>query len=74
MPQMNMIQALNSAHDIMLAWDVESDYGTRTQDPHVRIVPIGEALEETKCVIAGTSPVVQYRVEMLRKVEDLLLL
>jgi 6-phosphofructokinase 1 len=62
------------AHDIMLAWDVESDYGTRTQDPHVRIVPIGEALEETKCVIAGTSPVVKYRVEMLRKVEDLLLL
>ena len=36
------------AHDIMLAWDVESDY--------------------------GTSPVVKYRVDMLRKVEDLLLL
>lgn len=60
--------------DAMMGWDVESEVGRTTQDPHVRIIPLQEALEETRRLEDGTSPVIQGRMQLLAQVEDLLLL
>ena len=62
------------AHDVMLSWDVETDEGQRTQDPHVRIFPLAEVLAETGRLLDGSSVVVQGRLAMLSQVENLLIL
>jgi 6-phosphofructokinase 1 len=64
----------NGLSDVMMAWDVETDAGRKTQDPHVRIIPLGEALEETEKLLAGTSQVIQGRMALLDQVENLLIL
>lgn len=60
------------AHDLMSTWDCPQDVGQKTLDAHVRLVPIGEVLEETQRVLDGTSPVIKNWINMLQKVESLL--
>jgi 6-phosphofructokinase 1 len=60
------------AHDVMLAWEVPFGHGVETADPSVRVVPLSAVLAETERLLDGTSPVVVRRLELLRKVEDLL--
>jgi 6-phosphofructokinase 1 len=62
------------AHDVMLGWDVPGGFGAPTPDPSVRVVPIAEVLAETERLLDGTSPVVKWRVELLRQVENMLAL
>jgi 6-phosphofructokinase 1 len=62
------------AHDVMLGWDVPRDTGRETGDPFIRVVPLEEVLEETARLLDGTSPLVQKRLELLSKVEELFLL
>jgi 6-phosphofructokinase 1 len=59
-------------HDVMVSWEVPGGHGKATEDSRVRLVPIGEVLEETKRLLDGTSPVTQKRVAMLKQVEQLL--
>jgi len=61
-------------HDVMLGWEVPGGFGQQTADPSVRVIPLAEVLAETRRLLDGTSPVVQKRVEMLSKVEDILAL
>lgn len=61
-------------HDVMVGWDVPGAYGGETPDPSVRIVPIADVLAETEKLLDGTSPVAAKRLDLLRKVEDLLAL
>jgi 6-phosphofructokinase 1 len=65
---------LRGAHDVMMGWDVAPDVGQETGDRRVRMVPIAEALAETERLLDGTSPVVQARLRLLEKVEQLLAL
>ena len=59
-------------HDVMLSWEPPGGFGTCTQDPCVSIVSLSAVLEETKCLIAGTSPVIKQRLQLLNQVESLL--
>jgi 6-phosphofructokinase 1 len=59
-------------HDLMSTWDCPQDVGMKTLDAHVRLVPIGEVLEETRRILDGTSPVIRNWISMLEKVESLL--
>jgi len=61
-------------HDVMLAWQSPEDAGQATQDPFVRIIPIADVLAETTKLLNGTSPVVQARIALLKKAENLLAL
>jgi 6-phosphofructokinase 1 len=61
-------------HDIMLGWDLESDDGIKTIDPHVRIIELSEVLAETDRLLDGTSEVTRYRLQMLSMVENLFVL
>ena len=61
-------------HDIMMSWDIETDFGQKTPDPHIRIIPLGEALAETERLLNGTSEVTKGRMALLNQVEDLLFL
>lgn len=60
------------AHDVMAAWDAPLPAGQATMDPHVRLVPLGEVLEETGRLLDGTSPVVRKWIELITSVENLL--
>jgi len=62
------------ATDVMMSWDVPGGFGQPTPDPFVRVVPLPAMLAETVRLLDGTSPVVQQRMELLRKVEALLAL
>ena len=61
-------------HDVMLGWDVPYERGQGTRDNHVRLVPIGDVLEETERILDGTSPVVKTRLALLKQVKDILAL
>ncbi len=58
----------------MLSWDVPGGFGAATADPYVRVIPLAAMIEETKCLLDGTSPVIKGRVELLEQVEHLLAL
>ncbi len=58
--------------DIMLGWEPPFGVGRETMDPSVRIIPLGEVLEETGRLLDGTSPVIRRRMEMLAQVEEIL--
>jgi 6-phosphofructokinase 1 len=59
-------------HNMMVGWDVPGNFGAETNDPHVRVIPLAEVLEETRKLVEGTSEVVQQRVKLLNEVENLL--
>jgi 6-phosphofructokinase 1 len=59
-------------HDVMLSWEAPGDAGVETPDPSVRVIPLGEVLEETKRLLDGTSLVIRKRIELLSQAEDLL--
>ncbi|MBW1807720.1 MAG: 6-phosphofructokinase [Deltaproteobacteria bacterium] len=61
-------------HDFMMSWDIETDFGQKTPDPHIRIIPLSEALAETERLLNGTSEVTKGRMALLNQVEDLLFL
>jgi len=60
------------AHDVMLGWDVPYDHGQPTRDNHVRMISIGEVLDETARILDGSSPVVKTRLALLSQVRDIL--
>lgn len=60
------------AHDVMMAWEPPFGAGAETSDLSVRAVPLTDVLSETERLLAGTSPVVRKRLEMLAQVEHLL--
>lgn len=63
------------ATDVMMGWEPpDRQAGKPTADHSVHMVPLAEVLEETTCLLNGTSPVVQRRVKMLQHVEGLLAL
>jgi 6-phosphofructokinase 1 len=69
------VKALEAgAHDVMLGWDVPAGAGRQTADPFISAVDLDEVLAETARLLDGTSPLVRQRLELLSKVEDLLLL
>jgi 6-phosphofructokinase 1 len=69
-----VIACEKGASDVMLGWDVPYEQGSATGDTHVRLVPLGEVLEESKRLVDGSSPVVQARLALLRQVQDILAL
>jgi 6-phosphofructokinase 1 len=58
--------------DVMLGWDVPGGAGAATLDHSVRVVPLGEVLDETARLLDGTSPILAKRIELLALVEDFL--
>ncbi|MBW2276394.1 MAG: 6-phosphofructokinase [Deltaproteobacteria bacterium] len=69
------VKALEAgAHDVMLGWDVPDGAGQQTADPFICVVRLEQVIEETARLLDGTSPLVQQRLALLSKVEDLLLL
>jgi 6-phosphofructokinase 1 len=60
------------ASDVMLSWEPMFPVGLETADPSVRVVPLGDVLEETQRLLDGTSPVIRRRVELLKAVENIL--
>lgn len=62
------------ASDVMMGYDVPFDHGQATSDSHVRVVTIADVLEETARLLDGTSPVVQGRLKMLQRVQDIMAL
>ncbi len=61
-------------HDAMMAWEPETEVGTPTTDPSVRVVPLDEVLEETGRLLDVTSALTQRRVRLLREAAALLAL
>ena len=59
-------------HNMMVGWDVPPGVGAETDDPHVRVVPLADVIEETQKLVDGTSEIVQKRVKLLAEVENLL--
>ena len=59
-------------HSMMAGWDVSHEIGVATEDPHVRLVPLSEVIEETHRLVEGTGEIVQKRVKLLAEVENLL--
>ncbi len=59
-------------HDVMMAWEPLGSPGAETADPSVRVVPIAEVLAETERLLDGTIPVIRKRMELLSRVEHLL--
>jgi 6-phosphofructokinase 1 len=69
------VKALEAgAHDVMMSWEAPPGVGEQAVDPYVRIIPLDAVLEETARLLDGTSELIKLRLEMLSKVEDLLLL
>lgn len=69
-----VVAAEAGVHDAMLGWEPPGGYGRSLEDPSVRVVPLGEVLEETGRLLDGTSPVIQRRLALLSQVEHLLAL
>jgi 6-phosphofructokinase 1 len=67
-----VIACEKGAHDVMLGWDVPDGFGAETADPHVRVVPIHDVLEESAALGDASSPVVKRRLELLQRVQDIL--
>ncbi|MBR59275.1 MAG: hypothetical protein CMH54_14825, partial [Myxococcales bacterium] len=60
------------ATDGMMSWQAPDDYGQETPDPYVRVVPLADMIDETAKMIDGTSAIMKKRIQLLRKVEDIL--
>lgn len=60
--------------DVMLGWDVPGDFGEPTTDNRIRANRLGDVIEETGRLLAGTSPVAEARLGLLRKVEEIMAL
>ena len=68
------IEALSQgAHDEMMAWDAPP-VGQATRDPSVRRILLADVLEETRAMLAGTSPATLGRVALLHEAERFLAL
>jgi len=63
---------LDGATDEMVAWQAPVPGGIATPDPSVKRFPLEAVLEETARLLDGTSPVVQRRVGLMKKVEGVL--
>ncbi len=62
------------ASDVMASWDDPLDGGRRTEDPHVRLVPLETVLAETARILDGSSEVVRSWVSLLTQVEGMMAL
>ena len=58
---------------IMVGWRPYEE-GTPTQDPRVCYFALSKVLDDTKCLLDGTHPTTKQRMEMLAKVQNILLL
>lgn len=58
--------------DEMMAWQPSLGEGIATDDPYVARVPLRDVLTETARLHDGTSKVTQRRVEMMRRLENVL--
>ena len=56
----------------MMAWQPFLGEGSGTEDPYVYRVPLAEVLAETARLHDGTSKVTRRRVEMMRRLENVL--
>jgi 6-phosphofructokinase 1 len=62
----------DGATDEMVAWQPPVPGGRATADPTVRRYPLAEVLEETRRLLDGTSEVTRWRVQMMRRIENVL--
>lgn len=62
------------ATDVMMSWEPPGGFGEKTADPSVRIVKLQDMIDETKCLLDGTSPVTKGRLALLAQAEGLLAL
>lgn len=58
--------------DLMTGW--KSLTGATTTDANVRLVPLADVITETAAMLDGSSPIVQRRVMLLNKVQEVLAL
>ena len=58
--------------DLMTGWN--SLTGATTTDANVRLVPLADVITETAAMLDGSSPIVQRRVLLLNKVQEVLAL
>ena len=65
--------AMGGYTQIMVGWRPYEE-GTPTQDPRVCYFPLSKVLDDTKCLLDGTHPTTKQRMEMLAKVQNILLL
>jgi 6-phosphofructokinase 1 len=70
-----LLAAETGTHDVMTAWEPPGGSaapGVPTDDPSVRLIPIGQVLEETERLLSGVSPAWSARIKLLERVEHLL--
>ena len=68
-----MWAAIDGATDVMVGWQPQA--GSRwvsAKDRACQVVPLEEVLRETRALLDGSSPVMQWRVKALSEVEDLM--
>lgn len=58
--------------DVMAAWQAPVKGGTATADPHVKLFPLSEVLDETQRLLDGTSDVTKWRVKMMERISGVL--
>ena len=65
--------AMSGHTQIMVGWRPYEE-GTPTQDPRVCYFALSKVLDDTKCLLDGTHTTTKQRMEMLAKVQNILLL
>lgn len=58
--------------DVMCAWRSDSNQAIATVDPVVSLVPLDEVLSETDALLRGESPLMRWRLEMMKQVSGVL--
>ena len=58
----------------MLSWEPPGGFGEKTDDPSVRVVKLADMMQETTCLLHGSSRVTKGRLALLAQVEGLLAL